>query len=144
MINSRSVDDLNPKTRQMALNMLLACQNQGITLLITSTFRDAAAQDALYAQGRTKPGKVVTKAKAGFSWHNFRCAFDICPKDKFGKLIWEDRALYAKIGQIGKSCGLEWGGDWVSFKDYPHFQFTAGLTLADLRVKYGKEAPASK
>jgi hypothetical protein len=39
--------------------------------------RSFAEQDALYAQGRTKPGKIVTKARGGFSNHNFGVAFDI-------------------------------------------------------------------
>ena len=30
--------------------------------------------------------------------------------------------------------GFEWGGDWTSFKDYTHLQFTRGLTIAQLKA----------
>jgi peptidoglycan L-alanyl-D-glutamate endopeptidase CwlK len=101
--------------------------------LVTSTYRDHESQTALYNQGRTTPGKVVTNAKAGQSWHNHRCALDVVPLVN-GKAIWDDQAVWKQIGEIGKSCGLEWAGDWKTFKEYPHFQYTGGLTIAQLQT----------
>ena len=53
-----------------------------------------------------------------------------------GKPVWgttgEDGKLWKRIGATGKSVGLEWAGDWVSMKEYPHFQYSQGLTLKDL------------
>jgi peptidoglycan L-alanyl-D-glutamate endopeptidase CwlK len=52
-----------------------------------------------------------------------------------GKPIWNKKdPIWQKIGEIGKSCGLEWAGDWVTFKEYPHFQYTGGMTLAQLQA----------
>jgi peptidoglycan L-alanyl-D-glutamate endopeptidase CwlK len=117
----------------MAQQMLYACERAGIDLIVTSTYRDHESQDALYAQGRTMPGKIVTKARAGQSWHNHRLAFDVVPL-RNGKPVWStsgaDGELWAKVGEIGKKCGLEWAGDWSRFREYPHFQFTGGKTLA--------------
>ena len=132
MINSRSLDDLAPPAKQRALAFIAAASAKGIDLLVTSTYRDSESQDALYAQGRTTPGNIVTRAKAGQSWHNWRCALDVVPLVN-GKAIWDDQALWKQVGEIGKSCGLEWAGDWKTFKEYPHFQYTGGLTLAQLQ-----------
>ena len=132
MINSRTLDDLVPPAKQRAEAFIAAAKAKGIDLLVTSTYRDNESQDALYAQGRTTPGNVVTKAKAGQSWHNWRCALDVVPLVN-GKAIWDDPALWKQVGEIGKSCGLEWAGDWVTFKEFPHFQYTGGLTLAQLQ-----------
>jgi len=132
MINSRNLDDLAPPAKQRAEAFIAAAKAKGIDLLVTSTYRDSESQDALYAQGRSTPGNIVTRAKAGQSWHNWRCALDVVPLVN-GKAIWDDQALWKQVGEIGKSCGLEWAGDWKTFKEYPHFQYTGGLTLAQLQ-----------
>ena len=132
MINSRNLDDLASPVKQRAEAFIAAAKAKGIDLLVTSTYRDNESQDALYAQGRTTPGNIVTRAKAGQSWHNWRCALDVVPLVN-GKAIWDDQAMWKQVGEIGKSCGLEWAGDWVTFKEYPHFQYTGGMTLAQLQ-----------
>ena len=132
MINSRSLDDLAPPAKQRALAFVEAAKAKGIDLLVTSTYRDSDSQNALYAQGRTAPGNIVTRAKAGQSWHNWRCALDVVPLVT-GKAIWDDQAMWKQVGELGKSAGLEWAGDWKTFKEYPHFQYTGGLTLAQLQ-----------
>ena len=132
MINSRSLDDLTPETKQKALKLIDECAKQGITIKVTSTFRDFEEQDRLYSLGRTtknpdgvskdRPlGKIVTNSKAGQSWHNFKVAFDVVPIVD-NKAIWNDTGLFRKIGAIGKKLGLTWGGDFRSFIDLPHFQ----------------------
>ena len=63
MMNSRSLKELHPVVRRMAEDFCQACHVAGIEVIITSTYRDHESQDALYAQGRTTPGKIVTKAK---------------------------------------------------------------------------------
>ncbi len=133
MINSRDLNDLLPPVRQRVEKMIADCKAAGIDLLVTSTYRDNASQDALYAQGRTAPGKKVTNAKAGQSFHNYRCAVDVVPVNN-GKAIWNSAdPVWQRVGAIGKAAGLEWAGDWKRFKEYPHFQYTAGLTLAALQ-----------
>jgi len=132
MINSRNLDDLAPPAKQRAEAFIAAAKAKGIDLLVTSTYRDNESQDALYAQGRTAPGNIVTRAKAGQSWHNYRCALDVVPLVN-GKAIWDDQVVWKQVGEIGKSCGLEWAGDWKTFKEFPHFQYTGGLTLAQLQ-----------
>lgn len=133
MINSRKLEDLLPQVRSRVEAFLKAADDAGIDLLVTSTYRDNASQDALYAQGRTAPGKVVTNAKAGQSYHNFRCAVDVVPL-RNGKPVWDTKDLvWQTVGRLGKAAGLEWAGDWKRFKEFPHFQYTGGLTLAQLQ-----------
>lgn len=137
MINSRDLNELHPAVKRRALAFISACDADGITLLITSTYRDNASQDALYAQGRTIPGAKVTNARAGQSWHNWGLAFDVVPL-RHGKPVWgttgADGELWQRIGLIGETCDLEWAWRWSKFREFPHFQFTGGLTLADLQA----------
>lgn len=136
--SSRNIDDLIMPVKLMALKHVHACKQAGIDLLITCTYRCPVDQDALYAQGRNnKPGHIVTNAKAGESMHQYRIAYDVVPL-RDGKPIWStlgaDGELWRKVGELGKSVGLEWAGEWFRFNECPHFQYTAGLTLAELRV----------
>jgi len=132
MINSRNLDDLEPSTRALAHKFIKACHDVGIDLLVTSTYRDYESQNKLYAQGRTAPGPRVTNARGGYSYHNFRVAFDVVPLMN-GKPVWgtsgESGVLWKQVGAIGVSLGLEWAGNWKTFKEYPHFQYTGGKTL---------------
>jgi peptidoglycan L-alanyl-D-glutamate endopeptidase CwlK len=116
----------------MCERFIYSCAKHNIDVLITSTYRDAESQNALYAQGRTLPGKKVTNAKGGQSYHNWKVAFDFCPIVN-GKAAWNDTALFTKCGEIAESVGLEWAGRWVKFKELAHCQYTGGFTLADFQ-----------
>ena len=133
MVNSRNINDLHTKVTAMASEFINRCKAEGIDVLITSTYRDAESQNELYAQGRTKPGKKVTNAKAGQSYHNWRVAFDFVPIVN-GKAQWNDAELFTKCGEIAEGVGLEWAGRWVKFKELAHCQYTGGLKLADFQA----------
>lgn len=144
MINSRKLEDLHPKVEQLCHAFIEKCKDEGIDVLITSTYRDAESQNALYAAGRTvkganvsarKPmGDIVTNAKAGSSWHNWRCAFDFVPIVN-GKAQWNDSKTFTRCGEIAESIGLEWAGRWTGkMRELAHLQFTGGLTLADFQA----------
>jgi peptidoglycan L-alanyl-D-glutamate endopeptidase CwlK len=132
MINSRNLTDLNPKVAALASEFINRCKAKGIDILITSTYRDKESQDALYAQGRTAPGKKVTNAKGGQSFHNWKVAFDFVPLVN-GKAMWSDTALFTQCGEIAEQVGLEWAGRWKTFKELAHCQYTNGLTLQDFQ-----------
>ncbi|MBV9673136.1 MAG: M15 family metallopeptidase [Verrucomicrobia bacterium] len=103
---------------------------------IISGTRTYEEQNELYALGRTRPGKIVTKARGGYSNHNFGVAWDI-GIFKNGEYI-EESELYKSAGVIGKQQGLEWGGDWESFQDEPHFQVVAETQLSEIRTSFEK------
>lgn len=138
MIDTRDIDQLLPEVAKKAREFIALCEENGIKIIITSTYRDFECQDALFAKGRTKGGKKVTNARAGYSYHNFRVAFDVVPV-VHGKAVWGDMELWDRVGAIGQLIGLEWGGSWKRFVDRPHFQYTKGLKLAEFRAGKAKE-----
>jgi peptidoglycan L-alanyl-D-glutamate endopeptidase CwlK len=105
---------------------------------IISGTRTFAEQNALFRQGRFgNPGPIVTNARGGQSWHNFCVAWDI-GLFRNGEYI-KDGGPYVPLGKPGKVDGVEWGGDWTTFKDVPHFQFgTAGLSISAARARFEK------
>lgn len=139
---SRSIDDLHPSVRERALAWKHACGEAGIEVLIYCTYRSAGEQDDLFKIGRTvkgegvtakRPmGRTVTNARGGQSFHQYRCAWDCVPMSS-GKAQWNDAATYKRMAAIATKYGIEWAGNWVSFKEQAHFQFTNGLTLAELQ-----------
>jgi peptidoglycan LD-endopeptidase CwlK len=130
-MSSRSLDDLLPHVKDKAVLFTRMCASVGIDVLIYCTYRSYEEQEAEYAKGRTVKGSIVTNARGGESWHNWNRAFDCVPLVN-GRAQWTDTESYKKIGAIGKQLGFEWGGDW-KFKDYPHFQYTEGMTLEQVR-----------
>ena len=132
MIDSRSLNDLHPTVRRAAEELIRRMKERGYPVGIASTYRDFEQQNYLYAQGRTRPGSIITNAKAGESIHNFRLAFDIF-KNVVGH-AYDDLEFFRIAGVIGHELGLEWGGSWSTFVDKPHFEWTNGLSLAQLRA----------
>ena len=136
----RGVEHLHPALQKTVEKLVAHCKAEGLNILITETFRTVAEQDALYAQGRTKPGSIVTNAKGSSysSMHQWHCAFDFCKNVKGAE--YSDTAFFNKVGAIGKSLGLFWGGDFKSITDKPHFQmpeFSPDGTTAWLKKQYG-------
>lgn len=116
---------LAAKVRTMAL--MLAQEN--IFIRVVQGIRTWAEQDALYAEGRTKPGKIVTNCPGGKSYHNFGLAVDAVPSinglDQAWEPDWnENHPTWKRMVAVGESLGLNAGGDWRTFKDWPHFQLT--------------------
>jgi peptidoglycan L-alanyl-D-glutamate endopeptidase CwlK len=127
--------------------MLDLCGKAGLAILITQGLRTWEEQDSLYALGRTTPpigkGNIVTNAKGGQSFHNFGLAFDIVVLDSVGKADWDtNHPGWAMAAKIGKSLGLEWGGDFKSLKDLPHYQYTCGVSLDRCRQLFPSGLPS--
>jgi peptidoglycan L-alanyl-D-glutamate endopeptidase CwlK len=134
MINSRKIEDLIPIVQKKVIAFKELCEADGIDLLITATYRDHESQNALYAQGRTTNGPIVTNARGGQSMHNFKCAVDVVPL-RNGKPVWTTGdPIWARVGALGEAAGLEWSGRWTGrLREYAHFQYTGGLSLTDLQ-----------
>lgn len=153
--------DLDPRTRALISTLDPIIQNNfvrftrlakataatmGCDYIAVSGTRSFAEQDALYAKGRTKPGQIVTKARGGYSNHNFGIAMD------YGVFIGKtyldggtkaQQELAAKVHKAvslnAAECELQWGGSWKTTKDTPHFYFETGLTMSQMRAKFKKE-----
>lgn len=134
-----NITTLLPEVQPLARALVQKAATNGIQIKVISGLRTYAEQDALYAKGRSEPGKKVTNAKGGYSNHNFGIAFDIGVFS--GNRYLGDAPQYKAVGALGMELGLEWGGSWTSIADQPHFQlrpsWAAALTekqmLAQLR-----------
>lgn len=127
---SRSLGDLLPAFRDKVLALMDAAEKAGIPVMPVQTLRTIAEQDALFAQGRTLPGKIVTHARGGQSFHNFGQAVDLVFTDSVtGKLDWD--GPWKDLGPLGEAIGLVWGGRWPQGKtDLDHFQVAGTLEEA--------------
>lgn len=119
-----SLQHLQPEFRRKVILWISSCHFCGIRLYMAETLRSYARSDHLYAQGRTIGGHIVTRARAGQSYHNFGLAVDVYPVIR-GKITWDFNprsVLWRRVVALAKLHGLSWGGDWRGFKDYPHFE----------------------
>ena len=118
--SEKNIATLLPKVQPYARALVYKAAAAGIKIKVISGTRTFEEQDKLYAQGRTKPGKKVTRARGGYSNHNFGLAFDIGVFE--GKNYLGKSPKYKAVGALGLEVGLDWGGNWKSIKDEPHFQ----------------------
>jgi hypothetical protein len=116
----------------LATRLLELAREQGINLEIVSAYRSPAEQDKLATSGAG-----VTKASALWSYHNHGLAFDIVPQEYKAQVDWNPSGpLWPRVGAIGESLGLEWGGRWGD-PDRPHFQLRAA-PIGELKAYWEK------
>lgn len=140
--SAENLKNLHPAVEAGAKDLIRlshSCYN--IDIRITQGYRTKKQQDALYEQGRSRAGEIVTNARGGESMHNYGLAFDFVQMvdgdisydleydgNNSGKSDWRE------VAAVGKALGFEWGGDWKRFVDYPHFEMTFGYSLDDLQA----------
>lgn len=135
--SEKNIVTLRPEVQELARALVEKGRVAGINVKVIGGTRTYAEQEALYEQGRSKPGKIVTKARAGQSKHNFGIAFDVGVFSDDGKEYYGESNAYAELGKIGKELGLVWGGDWEDFPDEPHFEYNPkGHSLAEIRARH--------
>jgi peptidoglycan L-alanyl-D-glutamate endopeptidase CwlK len=134
-LSEQRLEKVHPALSARVCAMMERLAQSKVSILITQGLRTWEEQDALFAKGRTTPPigheHIVTNAKGGQSYHNFGLAVDIVLLDALGKPNWDtEHAGWREAARVGKSLGLEWGGDWSAFPDIPHYQYTNHLPLA--------------
>jgi len=136
--SERNIRSLQCDAQQAARRSLAAIRSNGTDARIISGTRTYAEQTALFRQGRFgNPGQIVTNARAGQSWHNFGFAWDIGIFN--GGSYVQAEAPYKAAAVRGRIADVEWGGDWTSFKDIPHYQYgTAGKGVTAARGVFEK------
>lgn len=147
------IEGLNPKAQPyfFALSKLgkqIAIENGAGNYKIISGNRTYAEQTKLYNKGRKTSGDIVTKARAGYSNHNFGIAVDGGFFGKNGSYLDESNPnlaekLHKKLAALVKIKipQLEWGGDWRSFPDIPHWEVKTGLTMDQKRARIASGKP---
>ena len=140
MLNSRDIDLLRPDVAANCRKWLERCKAAGLNVLITNTVRDKEYQESLYAQGRTKPGNIVTNGRTPtFHADTAGLAFDFCKNVKGEE--YADIDFFKKAAAIAKEMGFSWGGDWKSFVDRPHIQWDNGGKWTSSMILAGKLPP---
>lgn len=142
--------ELHPEVEEAKNELINRAKDKGITVVITDGHRSIERQNELYEQGRSNEGSVVTNADGGESYHNYGLAIDFALKTNRGDVVWDTtrdgngngKADWMEVVSIAKDLGFEWGGDWSSFKDYPHLQMDFGLSIRELQ--YGKRPKIEK
>lgn len=156
-ISINRVYELHPKVRKQVMDTITDLETNSfpptVAIRIVQGLRTFDEQNALYALGRTKAGKVVTNARGGVSYHNYGLAIDfvlLYDKDgngTFEALSWDINYDFDKDGvadwqevvKAFKNIGWNWGGDWQSLKDNPHLQNTFGYSISELLAKYNAQ-----
>ena len=134
---NRDENALHHDVRMAWLRLAEACMNLGIPIFLVEGYRSSARQDLLYQQGRTTPGKIVTRAKAGESWHQSRRAADFAFR---GPDPWDSKHPWELVGHMAEHLGFSWGGRWQPPKtDRPHLEMPGGMTLASAIAEAEKE-----
>jgi peptidoglycan L-alanyl-D-glutamate endopeptidase CwlK len=118
--SERVIATLLPEVQPYARALIGKAAAAGITIKVISGLRTYDEQNELYRQGRDKSGPIVTNARGGYSNHNFGIAFDIGVFE--GANYLDESPKYKAVGALGTDIGLEWGGNWKSIQDEPHFQ----------------------
>jgi peptidoglycan L-alanyl-D-glutamate endopeptidase CwlK len=118
---------LDPAFEGLVRQFLAEADAAGLDIVLTSGRRTIAEQEALYAKGRTAGGSKVTNAGPGDSAHNYGLAIDFAFANALGVATFPpfEDPRWAQAAAIGKRLGMEWGGDWKSFKDGPHLELPA-------------------
>jgi D-alanyl-D-alanine dipeptidase len=131
-ISEDRVNLLHPKAREDFRNFVNDAEaGLNITLRVVQGFRTMKQQDAIYQQGRTTPGPIVTHSPAGASYHNYGLAVDVALMKDDGSIDWsfDDR----KLLPYSNKYALKWGGNW---SDKPHFEKNFGFNWRVLLSKY--------
>lgn len=136
-MDKRSLDQLNtlhPKFRDSAISAWTKAQAampDNVKIVVVQGLRTFDESNAMYAQGRTAPGPIVTNAGAGKSYHNYGLAFDFAMITN-GKTDNSVGPLWHKVVDIMKAHGMAWGGDFKTIVDNPHFENRYGYNWRDL------------
>lgn len=133
--NKNMGNGMNSIVKESILEVVKLAYKEKIYVQITSGYRSFAEQNKLYAQGRTDKSKpIVTNARGGESLHNYGLAVDyVIVSDDGRRAIWTVNSKWKRAAAIAKSLGFAWGGDFTTFRDYPHLQMTGGLSIKELQ-----------
>lgn len=132
---TRSLNTLKGIHPNLVAVLTKAIATSPVDFTLTDGLRTTAQQQALYAKGRTTAGSKVTNADGVKNKSNHQAksdgygyAIDLYPYYNGSVQVNDDKTIINKIAphikKVAKEMGIniEWGGDWKSFKDYPHFE----------------------
>jgi len=120
------IQALHPYFRDKVIELIKQCKANGVEIAVVESYRTHAKQHEYKTMG-----KKYTSSGAGRSKHQYGLAIDIVPiVDSVA--VWNNAALWRKVGTTGEKLGLRWGGRWRKPYDPGHFEWTGGLTSVHL------------
>ncbi|QBP42788.1 M15 family metallopeptidase [Paenisporosarcina antarctica] len=134
-------EGLHPIVEEKSNQLLERVEKIGIPIIISDSFRSIESQDVLYDKGRSIEGSIVTYARGGQSYHNYGLAIDFVLLNSDGTISYDlqrdlngnDEPDWFEVVRIAKDLGFLSGAEWPGFKDYPHLEYTFGLSIRDLQ-----------
>jgi peptidoglycan L-alanyl-D-glutamate endopeptidase CwlK len=130
-VSDSRLAQINPELAGKVRSLAALLADENIIIRVTQGLRSWNEQQALYAQGRTTPGKIVTNAPPGYSWHQFGLAVDVAPFNLEGQPDWNaEDPNWKRIIALGESLGLVSGSTFISCPDDPHFQLTGSWPVS--------------
>jgi len=131
-LHGKKWDYLLPEMKHKALQLLAQAKAAGLDVMFEDGWR-SPGREAQYQKQKTSELKDQYN-----SYHTWGAAVDIVFRSALGQPEWPDASdpRWQELGKIGKALGLEWGGDWHTFKDMAHFQLPS-VSVAQLRNTYG-------
>ena len=130
------LEALHPYFRDRIKTLIANCRAKGIELAVVESYRTHAKQNEYKVMG-----SKYTSSGAGRSKHQYGLAVDLVPiVDSVA--VWDNKALWLKVGVEGEKLGLRWGGRWRKPYDPGHFEWTGGLT--SVHLSHGELPPIPK
>jgi peptidoglycan LD-endopeptidase CwlK len=112
----KDLKELAPKFRKAVESAIAECNTKGYPVMVYEALRTHELASMYYKLG-------ASKAKDGWkTWHFYGLAVDVIHPKKYWK-AWDDLEWSKNVVAIFKKYELDWGGDWTSFMDKPHFQW---------------------
>jgi len=140
-VNDRNkLNQLHPIVADKIARLIIQARKEKLNVGIFNALRSFDAQKTEYAKGRDDAGRiidkeaVVTYSRPGYSLHQYGLACDIVFKTINSQWTWDDRYNWKRLGEIGESFGLTWGGRWTTPKDLPHFQYSKGIATVEVAL----------
>jgi len=119
---------LHPGFRNKLESLIERASQSGLQILVHQGYRSPEDQSKIPAGN--------TRAKPGFSFHNYGLAADVVFADERGRPSWGEHHDWKALGRLGKELGLEWGGNWKTIVDRPHFQHVSSREIGEVRRLY--------
>ena len=135
MKRNASLNLLYPPFLFRLIKGVKAARAAGFPIHVFESYRSPERQSELYAQGRTAPGRIVTRARPGRTWHNYGIAADLVLFID-GKWTWEHEDMYVKAAPYLEACGLQWQGRSTKFVELVHYQLPVETSIYEIESLY--------